>query len=407
MGNVRVAGSPLNSIVILGATGSIGHQTLDVADRLDRAVVGLAAGSLTDGIVDLATRYPEARVAVAHPPEHVTDVATERRIEFGPEAVVSLARMPGTTVVNGIVGAAGLEPSLAALESGNRLALANKESLLTGGPLVLAALESGGGELIPVDSEHSAIAQCIEGESVGVIRRVILTASGGPFHERHDVDLGSVSVEDALAHPTWNMGRRISIDSATLMNKAFEVIEAHFLFSLGYDQIDVVIHPGSFVHSFVEFVDGVVKAELGPPDMRKPIQRALTWPGRMPAPTEPIDLVGGSLTFSAPDRERFPALDLGYEAGRRGGNGPAVLNAADEVAVAAFLDGRIGFTEIVGVVADTLAAVPPAPISTLDDALDADAAGRSIAAELIARQTFRYPGVAGTVDRMRPTTGTS
>jgi 1-deoxy-D-xylulose-5-phosphate reductoisomerase len=384
-----VDGSALTPIVVLGATGSIGRQTLDVADRLNRSVLGLAAGSLSDEIVDLAGRYPGARIAVAHMPERPVDTALERRIEFGSEAVAALARLPETTVVNGIVGAAGLEPSLAALESGNRLALANKESLLTGGSLVLSALASGGGQLVPVDSEHSAIWQCIEGESVDEIRRVILTASGGPFHARPDVDLERVSVADALAHPTWDMGQRISIDSATLMNKAFEVIEAHFLFTLGYDQIDVVIHPGSFVHSLVEFIDGVVKAELGSPDMRKPIQRALTWPERAQAPTAPIDLVGTALTFSAPDRTRFPALDLGYEAGRRGGNGPAVLNAADEVAVAAFLDHRIRFTDIVDVVAGALDVVPPAPISTLVDALAADAAGRAAATESIVRRFSR------------------
>ena len=384
-----MAGPALTPIVVLGATGSIGRQTLDVAGRLDRAVVGLAAGSLSDEIIDLAGQYPEARIAVAHVPDRLIDAALEQRIDFGSEAVASLAAMPETVVVNGIVGAAGLEPSLTALESGNRLALANKESLLTGGSLVLAALESGGGELLPVDSEHSAISQCIEGESVDLIRRVILTASGGPFHAHPDLDLAQASVADALAHPTWDMGKRISIDSATLMNKAFEVIEAHFLFSLDYDQIDVVIHPGSFVHSLVEFIDGVVKAELGPPDMRKPIQRALTWPGRMSAPTEPIDLLGTALTFSAPDRERFPALDLGYDAGRRGGNGPAVLNAADEIAVAAFLEHRIRFTEIVEVVASALGAVPWAPISRLSDALDADAAGRAAAAEAIAFRISR------------------
>ena len=384
-----MAGPALNPIVVLGATGSIGRQTLDVADRLDRTIAGLAAGSLSNDIIDLADRYPEALVAVAQMPDRPIDGTLERRIEFGPEAVASLAGSPETVVVNGIVGAAGLEPSLAALESGNRLALANKESLLTGGSLVLAALASGGGELIPVDSEHSAISQCIEGESVDEIRRVILTASGGPFHARPDLDLKQVTVADALAHPTWDMGKRISIDSATLMNKAFEVIEAHFLFSLDYEQIDVVIHPGSFVHSLVEFIDGVVKAELGSPDMRKPIQRALTWPGRMPAPTEPIDLLETALTFSAPDRERFPALDLGYESGRRGGNGPAVLNAVDEVAVAAFLDHQIRFTDIVEVVASALGAVSPAPISTLADALEADAAGRVAASEAIAALVSR------------------
>jgi 1-deoxy-D-xylulose-5-phosphate reductoisomerase len=221
------------------------------------------------------------------------------------------------------------------------------------------------------------------------VTRVILTASGGPFHARPDIDLRTVSAEDALAHPTWDMGRRISIDSATLMNKAFEVIEAHFLFGLGYGQIDVVIHPKSYVHSFVEFEDGVVKAELGRPDMRKPIQYALTAPERVAGLAEPFDPIGVDLAFSAPDRERFPALDLGYSAGRRGGNAPAVLNAADEIAVAAFLARRIGFHEIAEVVAEALDAVPAAPIPTLASALAADAAGRMAAAEAIESRSVR------------------
>ena len=326
---------------------------------------------------------------MAATPHRSIDRALERRVEFGPQAIADLAGTPGTIVVNGIVGASGLAPSLAALEAGNRLGLANKESLLTGGPLVVEALASHGGELIPVDSEHSAIWQCIVGESGGDVRRVILTASGGPFHARPDIDLRTVSIEDALAHPTWDMGRRISIDSATLMNKAFEVIEAHFLFGLSYDQVDVVIHPKSFVHSFVEFSDGVVKAELGQPDMRKPIQYAITAPERVPGLAARFDPIGVDLTFSAADRERFPALDLGDGAGRRGGNAPAVLNAADEVAVAAFLDRRIGFHEITRVVADALAAVPEAPIPTLAAALAADAAGRAAAEESIASRSVR------------------
>jgi len=346
MGGAGVAGHPLTRVVVLGATGSIGRQTLDVAGRLDIPVAGLAAGGLTDAIVALAGRYPDAAVAVARPPTGPIDAELVRRIEFGPEAVAALAATPDAVVVNGIVGAAGLEPTLAALEAGNRLALANKESLLTGGPVVLEALRSSDGDLIPVDSEHSAVWHCLRGEDVASVRKVILTASGGPFHARPDVDLREVGVDDALAHPTWAMGRRISIDSATLMNKAFEVIEAHYLFGLAYEQIDVVVHPTSYVHSFVEFVDGVVKAEVGPPDMRKPIQNAMTAPDRAPVDAAGIDLVGTTLAFTAPDRDRFPALDLGYEAGRRGGNGPAVLNAADEVAVEAFLDHRIRFTDI-------------------------------------------------------------
>ncbi|MGB5187015.1 MAG: 1-deoxy-D-xylulose-5-phosphate reductoisomerase [Acidimicrobiia bacterium] len=379
----------LTPVVVLGATGSIGTQTLEVADRLNRRVVGIATGSISLELVEIAERYPEARIAVAETPARSIDPDLERRVEFGPQAIAGLAGTVGTTVVNGIVGASGLEPSLAALEAGNRLGLANKESLLTGGPLVMEALASRGGELIPVDSEHSAIWQCINGEPAGSIRRVILTASGGPFHADPDIDLSTVSVDDALAHPTWDMGPRISIDSATLMNKAFEVIEAHFLFGLAYDQIDVVIHPKSFVHSFVEFSDGVVKAELGQPDMRKPIQHAMTAPERATGLAAPFDPIGVDLTFSAPDRERFQALDMGYAAGLRGGNAPAVLNAADEVAVAAFLARRIGFHEITEVVADALDAVPPAPIHTLASALAADEAGRVAAEESIASRSVR------------------
>ena len=389
MGCIGVAGIALNPIVVLGATGSIGRQTLEVARHLGQRVVGLASGTLSAGMLDLADHYPEAVVAVAHRPDEGVGASLERRIGFGSAAVAALARTPNVTVVNGIVGAAGLEPSLAALEAGNRLALANKESLLTGGPVVLETLRTSSGELIPVDSEHSAIWHCIRGEDVGEIRRVILTASGGPFHALPDVNLDDVSVADALAHPTWEMGRRISIDSATLMNKAFEVIEAHFLFGLDYEQIDVVIHPTSYVHSFVEFADGVVKAEIGPPDMRKPIQYALTAPRRVRGSVTPLDLVGTALTFSAPDRDRFPALDLGLLAGIRGGNGPAVLNAADEVAVGAFLDHRIRFTDIVEVVADALDAVPVGPITTLVEALDADASGRRAARDALAVRAAR------------------
>ncbi len=389
MGRVRVGRAALTPVVVLGATGSIGTQTIEVADRHDLPVVAAAAGSVSDSLLAIARRYPDARLAVARAPEAPVEASISHRIAYGPDAVADLARIPGTTVVNGIVGASGLAASLAALEAGNRLGLANKESLLTGGPLIMGALRSGHGELIPVDSEHSAIWQCLIGEPADAVRRVILTASGGPFHAHPDVDLTHVSVDDALAHPTWDMGRRISIDSATLMNKAFEVIEAHFLFGLAYDQIDVVIHPKSFVHSFVEFTDGVVKAELGPPDMRKPIQHALTAPTRTAGIAQPFNLIGVDLTFSEPDRARFPALDLGYAAGLRGGNGPAVLNAADEIAVAAFLDRRIGFTEIVEVVSDALDVVPGGPIDTLEEALAADEAGRDAARRSVAARAAR------------------
>jgi len=374
-----VAGRDLRPVVVLGATGSIGLQTLEVADRLGLPVAALAAGRLSPEFLALAERYPDAMLSVAD--EEPESSPPNRTLGFGAKAVAMLATLEGAVVVNGIVGAAGLEPTLAALEAGNRVALANKESLVTGGPLVLEALQTEGAELIPVDSEHSAVWQCLAGEDPATVKRVVLTASGGPFRGMTSEELDSVTVEQALAHPTWDMGDRITIDSATLMNKALEVIEAHFLFGLDFDQIDVVVHPQSFIHSFVEFVDGVVKAEVGPPDMRKPIQVALTHPRRAPSQAGDFDFT--DLTFSTPDRQTFPALDLGYEAGRRGGNAPAVLNAADEVAVSAFLDGRIPFTAITEVVASSLDAVPPQSLQRLEDALDADRKGRNAATNAV------------------------
>ena len=385
MGRVHVVGAALRPLVVLGATGSIGSQTLEVADRLGNPVVALAAGRASAALAELADRYPEARIVAASPPAPDARSAFAGRLEIGSDAVVDAASMPGAIVVNGIVGAAGLSASVAALDAGNRLALANKESLISGGPLVAAALASGGGELIPVDSEHSAIWQCLMGEELAGVRRVILTASGGPFRGRSALDLESVTVAEALAHPTWAMGRRISIDSATLMNKAFEVIEAHFLFALDFDRIDVVVHPQSFVHSFVEFVDGVIKAEVGPPDMRKPIQFAITEPDRVPAPVRSIGLVGTTISFEEPDREAFPALDLGYTAGCRGGNAPAVLNAADEVAVEAFLQERIPFPAIPDVVAYALESVPHRELESIEDVSVSDRLGREAAARAVGR----------------------
>jgi len=379
MGRVDVAGADLRPVVVLGATGSIGIQALEVADRIGMPVVGLAAGHLSPEFRALAERYPDAILAVA---DGETDPSSDLTLGVGAEAVALLATLEDAVVVNGIVGAAGLEPTLAALAAGNRVALANKESLVTGGPLVLDALQTEGAELLPVDSEHSAVWQCLAGEDPATVKRVVLTASGGPFRGMKAEELAGVSVEEALAHPTWDMGDRITIDSATLMNKALEVIEAHFLFGLDFDQIDVVVHPQSFVHALVEYVDGVVKAEVGPPDMRKPIQVALTHPGRAPGAATAFDFT--ELTFEEPDRRAFPALDLGYEAGRRGGNAPAVLNAADEVAVSAFLEGRIPFPAIAHVVESSLEAVPHQTLHRLEDALEADREGRNAAAEAIA-----------------------
>ena len=367
---------------MLGATGSIGRQTLEVAERLGLQVRAVAARRGGEELLDIATAYPDALVGVAGPTpserDHLAD-ALGSRVRFGAEALVELASIPDTTVVNGVVGAAGLPASVAALEVGNRLALANKESLVAGGPVVEAARARGGGELVPVDSEHSALAQCLRGESPDAVRRLILPASGGPFRGLGAEQLAEVTLSDALAHPTWNMGARITIDSATLMNKAFEVIEAHWLFGIPYDRIDVVVHPQSLVHGLVEFDDGSVMAHVGEPDMRIPIQFAITHPHRDQGSGPAFDLVGRTLTFEEPDTETFPALELGYRAGRAGGSAPAVLNAADEIAVQAFLDGRIGFTSIPVVVERTLDDLGVDEVTTVDDVMAVDREARAVA----------------------------
>ncbi len=376
----------LTPLVVLGATGSIGVQTLDVARRLGCDVVGLAAHRTSPELLELAEEWPDASVVVSDPAADRTvfDRTLGGRVAYGSAALADMAATPGVTVVNGVVGVAGLAPSVAALDAGNRLALANKESLVAGGPVVLAAARRSGAEILPVDSEHSALWQCLLGESPGSVRRLILTASGGPFRGRTRASLGDVTVEQALAHPTWDMGRRISIDSATMANKTLEVIEAHYLFGIAYDDIDVVVHPQSIVHSLVEFVDGSVKAQLGEPDMRVPIQLAITAPDRRDAPVPPLDLTKTDLTFETPDPEAFPCLEIGFTAGRRGGVVPAALNAADEVAVAAFLDRRIAFLDIADVVAATVDGTPDRQPESVQDVLDADATARELAATVIA-----------------------
>lgn len=387
MGRFHFLGTALNPLVILGATGSIGRQAVEVASRIGVPIVGLAARTPSDTLLSLALEHPTAAVGVVDPGDAVDRFRSSlgQRVHFGGEAVTELAAMEGVTVLNAVVGAAGLEASLAALDAGNRLALANKESLVAGGDLVLDALTAGGGELLPVDSEHSAIWQCVAGESNADVSRLILTASGGPFHGWTRDRLASVEIAEALAHPTWSMGQRISIDSATLMNKAFEVIEAHHFFHVGFDHINVVIHPQSVIHSFVEFTDGVVKAEVGFPDMRKPIQAAITHPGRVAVDHAPFDLVGTDLTFHAPDTATFPCLDLGYEAGRLGRSAPAVLNAADEVAVAAFLEGRIPFLSIADVVGKVLEDHDVFPIDSVEAVRAADRWARAVAQEAVER----------------------
>ena len=365
-------------VVVLGATGSIGRQTLEVADRLGIAVVGLAARRAGDELAEIATRYPQASVVAVEP-----DAAGDERFHTqfggrygsGHESMLELAARPGCTVVNGVVGAAGLEASIVTLESGNRLGLANKESLVAGGPLVVEAIGEHG-EMIPIDSEHSALFQCLVGENVEAVDRLVLTASGGPFRGRSRQQLTDVTPEDALAHPTWSMGPRITVDSATLVNKGLEVIEAHYLFDLDYERIDVVVHPQSTVHSLVEFVDGSLKAHVGATDMRVPIQYALTYPARQQGTVGRFDLAGRSLTFEEPDHEAFPALQLGYAAGRAGGTMPAAFNAADEIAVAAFLEGRIGFLDISNVIEGVLETHQRLAAQSLDEVREADAAAR-------------------------------
>ncbi len=382
-----MGGVALNPLVVLGATGSIGRQTLDVAVRLDVPVIAIAARTPSEALLATAERFPHAVVCVTEPGEYadmLRDTLGERA-RLGPGSITEVAATPGSTVVNGVVGAVGLRSSLAALYAGNRLALANKESLVAGGSLVMKALEEGGGELIPVDSEHSAIYQCLVGEDPGTVARLVLTASGGPFRGRSVDELSDVTPDDALAHPTWSMGPRISIDSATLMNKAFEVIEAHHLFGIDYDDIDVVVHPESIVHSFVEFVDGVVKAEVGFPDMRKPIAYAITTPERREMEHEPVSFSGTTFTFEEPDRAVFPSLDLGYAAGRAGGTATAVLNAADEVAVGAFLEGRISFLQIAEVVGEALSLHDARAPDGIEDVEAADAEGRARAREACER----------------------
>lgn len=376
------------SLVVLGATGSIGGQTLDVAQRLDLEVSAIAARRGSDTLFRRAEEFPDANVIVAGSTEAEADRflrAFGSRVSFGTEAVVEAASLPKSTVVNGIVGAAGLRASVAALGADNRLALANKESLVAGGPLVLDALSKGSGEIIPVDSEHSALFQCLVGESPDSIRKLVVTASGGPFFGQTRSQLHMVTAEQALAHPTWAMGPRVTIDSATLVNKGLEVIEAHFLFGIDYDRIEVVVHPQSIVHSLVEFVDGSLKAQVGDPDMRVPIQYAITYPNRSVGALEEFSLAGRDLTFREPDRDVFRALDLAFTAGRTGGNAPAVFNAADEIAVQSFLDGKIGFLRIPEIVEQVLAKVDFTELTSVDEVFATDAEARSVAAELVGK----------------------
>jgi 1-deoxy-D-xylulose-5-phosphate reductoisomerase len=374
----------MRGIALLGSTGSIGASALKVLERHadEFRIVALAANRNAGELARQIERYvPELAVLVDEDAAHANG-PLHPCVRTGRAALIDAAAHPDADIViNAVVGAAGLEATLAALSAGKRLALANKESLVAGGPLVQAALRTGGGELVPVDSEHSAILQCICGAPQRAVRRLILTASGGPFRNCALDELSAATPAQALRHPTWDMGAKITVDSATLVNKALEVVEAHFLFDVPYDNIDVVVHPQSILHSMVEFVDGSVLAQLGFPTMELPILYALSHPGRlMDDGVRPFDPVSaGSLTFEAVDAQRFPAFALGIAAGRAGGTAPAVFNAANEEAVAGFLAGTIPFTGIADVIARALDAHDTVPADTLDVVLAADRSAREIA----------------------------
>lgn len=377
----------VKKMIILGSTGSIGRQALQVAEAFpDRIqIVGLTAGSNIDLLITQAKKTRPRFVVIADPagyqrlqsetaPLGITALA-------GKEAVIQAAAEPADVVLSAISGIAGLEPTLAALAKGRTVALSNKESLVAGGHLVMGLAAQKGAAILPVDSEHSAIWQCLQGNRR--LRRVILTASGGPFRNKTRQDLAAVQPEEALNHPNWAMGPKVTIDSATLMNKGLEVIEAKWLFGLELSQIEVVVHPQSIVHSLVEFVDGSVLAQMGVPDMRLPIQYALSYPDRWPASWPRLSLLEtGNLTFLPPDRETFPALDLAYEAGRTGGTMAAVLNGANEAAVQQFLAKKIGFLQIPELISRALEAHVPVSDPSLEEVLEADRWSRHFVLDL-------------------------
>lgn len=386
----------LTRVALAGSTGSIGTQALEVieaeADRFELSAIG-ATGRQPEVIIEQARRYRPSVVAISDP-EAARSIAAELpgiEVRAGADAMASLA-LDADVVVNGVVGFAGLSVTLATLEAGRRLALANKESLIAAGPVVQMARRTPGAELIPVDSEHGAIHQCLRAaDNKNRVARLLLTASGGPFRGRTADDLANVTIENALAHPTWSMGPKITIDSSTLMNKGLEVIEAHELFGtpagdagygIGFDDIDVVVHPQSIVHSMVEFTDASTIAQLSTPDMRLPIGYALAWPDRISTPFGRIDWTTlGRLDFEPPDLEAFPCLALAYAAGRAGGTAPAWISAANEVAVEAFLEGQIAWRDIAAVIAATLDRHDGAPATDVAAVIDADSQARRSAHE--------------------------
>ncbi len=378
-------------VAILGSTGSIGVQALDVVSRADPEtlrVVALSASGGWEQLLEQARAHGVRRVALtdADAAARAAEAWTDGQVLSGTDGLVRLiTECECDLVLNAIVGSAGLVPTVATLGEGLDLALANKESLVVGGELVTALAEATGATIIPVDSEHSALHQLLAGEQPGTVDRLTLTASGGPFRGRTAAELREVTVEQALAHPTWAMGGKISIDSATLMNKGLEVIEAHHLFGTPYERIDVVVHPQSIVHSLIALCDGASLAHLGYPDMRVPISYALHYPERVDVPIAPLDLAAlGALTFEPVDEQTFACLRLARSAARAGGTAPCTLNAANEVAVHAFLAGRLAFLDIAAVIEETLTRLPAAPVHSFESLGDADTRARAVAAELAA-----------------------
>ena len=363
-------------MVLLGATGSIGRQACDVIGRFpDRfELVGAVAGKDADGLAAVAARFGPGRLALVDP---APGASLPPGCEVSMDAACDIAAMDADVVCVAITGAAALRPTLAAIDAGRVVASATKEVLVMAGELVRARAAASGARVVPIDSEHSALWQCLRGEAMDSVRRVVLTASGGPFRSRPLDTFSTITPDEALAHPTWRMGPKVTLDSATMMNKGLEVIEAHFLFDLPYERVEVAIHPTSVVHSYVEFCDGAIVAQLGMPDMRVPIALALAGGERLPGVGTPLELRGGApLEFQEVDPGRFPAVALARAAGEAGGVHPCVLNAANEVAVAAFLDGGCRYDEIVPLVADCVARAQPVPGPSLDDILAADAWAR-------------------------------
>ncbi len=381
----------MKQIALLGSTGSVGTSTLDVVEQHPGkfSVVAMAAGTNVDLLARQVKRFQPELVSVAH--AEAAAALAERlggsampEIVYGAEGLEQVARHESANfVMTAVVGSVGVSPTLAAIEAGKTIGLANKETLVSAGPVVMKVAKEKGVTIIPVDSEHSAVYQCLQGERREDVSRIILTATGGSFRHVSRQELENVTVAEALAHPNWSMGAKITIDSATMMNKGFEVIEAHWLFDLPYEQIDTILHYESIIHSMVEYKDRAVMAQLGTPDMRVPIQYALSYPERMNLDSEPLDLVKlGTLHFAAMDFERYPLLQLAYDCGKAGGTHPAVLNAANEVAVDLFLKGAIRFLEIETIVRKTCEAHQGVNHPTLEEIFAADRWARSFASDL-------------------------